>query len=85
MLLNSSVHASRAAFDAYAHNDAMQCNEGTCITLLHEVMTWAAAPAMQSKSASQDLHPYLVYSLDGMAGTGKLTIACTVARRCADT
>jgi hypothetical protein len=57
--------------DVLPHNAL--CHEGTRVALLEKIMAWTAA---------HDAHH--VFWLYGLAGTGKSTIARTVARRCAD-
>jgi hypothetical protein len=57
-----------AAFDSY-ENEHDECLPGTRIELLREVEKWGESP-----------HAKCIFWLDGMAGTGKSTIARTVAR-----
>jgi hypothetical protein len=49
------------------------CHRDTRVALLDEIMKWSAAHDARH-----------VFWLSGLAGTGKSTIARTVARRCAD-
>jgi hypothetical protein len=61
--------ADGAAFDAYERRDEELCLAGTRVDVLGKITAWAAA--------NDGCH---VYWLSGLAGTGKSTIARTVAR-----
>ncbi|KAF8542356.1 putative WD-repeat protein [Trichophaea hybrida] len=65
--------ADGAAFNSRLWEHKAGCLNGTRVDLLHQIMTW-------SESASGAG----IYWLNGMAGTGKSTIARTVARDCHD-
>ncbi len=72
-------YAGSAKFNAYPRQDNALCHQGTHVALLDTIMEWAAPVA-----PAADAGAHRVFWLDGMAGTGKLTVARTVARRCAD-
>jgi hypothetical protein len=77
-MLRSLPYATGAEYSSYVANDSaigntVQCHHGTRVALLDKIMAWSAA---------QDSRH--VFWLSGLAGTGKLTIARTVARRCTD-
>jgi hypothetical protein len=55
------------------HSEVVLCHRGTRVDLLDQIMAWSAA--------GDERH---VFWLSGLAGTGKSTIARTVAHRCAD-
>lgn len=57
-----------AVFDSYATEDTPMCLANTRVDLLKQVVEW-----------SNDPHGSCIYWLKGMAGTGKSTIARTVA------
>ena len=61
--------AESAAFDSFDEDIEDRCLPGTRVELLQEVAEWASSP--KSKC---------IFWLDGMAGTGKSTIARTVAQ-----
>ena len=61
--------AKSAAFDSFDEGIEDRCLPGTRVELLQEVAEWASSP--ESKC---------IFWLDGMAGTGKSTIARTVAQ-----
>jgi MoxR-like ATPase len=50
--------------------------------ILSEIMAWARGAG--SKNGDGDGQQQRIFWLDGMAGTGKSTIARTIARRCSD-
>ncbi|KAF9786370.1 hypothetical protein BJ322DRAFT_1140245, partial [Thelephora terrestris] len=61
----------RHAKDAeYRHGNPDRCLKGTRRTILDEIELWA-----------RDFHKHSIYWLNGLAGTGKSTIARTVAER----
>jgi hypothetical protein len=74
-LLPSASGAKHSAYVSAdgAQGDEVLCHQGTRVALLDTIMAWSAA--------SDARH---VFWLSGIAGTGKSTIARTVARRCAD-
>ncbi|RFU78839.1 nacht and wd40 domain [Trichoderma arundinaceum] len=63
-----------AAFDSYDNEHSPTCLAATRSELLEEIERWANNPTQQH-----------IYWLQGKAGTGKSTIARTVATRLADT
>ena len=67
-LLNSIGHAKGAEYD---HRGRSGCLQGTRVVLLHDIEEWA-----------QDKNRPGIFWLNGLAGTGKSTIAQTVAERC---
>ncbi|MCJ1425618.1 hypothetical protein MMC29_003518 [Sticta canariensis] len=70
--LGKLVVADSAAFDSYYRQHEPQCVQNTRVDLLRQVQTW---------STSSDR---CIFWLNGMAGTGKSTIARTVAGTFAD-
>ncbi|KAK5988504.1 Vegetative incompatibility protein HET-E-1 [Cladobotryum mycophilum] len=66
--------AEKAAFDSYAKEQNPVCLPKTRIELLHQISEWAENPSTKS-----------IFWLNGMAGTGKLTISRTIARSFAST
>ncbi|KAH0543088.1 hypothetical protein FGG08_002602 [Glutinoglossum americanum] len=62
--------ADGAAFDSYRSQHEPQCLPDTRVDLLRQIMEWSANP-----------HDKCIFWLSGMAGTGKSTIARTIARR----
>jgi hypothetical protein len=71
-LLRSLPYVRGAEFNSSARADNSTCHQGTRVALLDQIMAWAAARDQRH-----------VFWLSGLAGTGKSTIARTVARRCA--
>jgi hypothetical protein len=67
-LLNTLPRVPQARYDAI--NGITGCLNDTRTTLLHEINTWAS---------NVDLNEPRIYLLSGLAGTGKSTIALTVA------
>ncbi len=71
-------YASGAKYSTFVANDGdlsyeVLCHRGTRVLLLNQIMAWCAAHDARH-----------VFWLSGLAGTGKSTIARTVASRCAD-
>ena len=67
----SVLNSVRCAYAAeYRHGERKGCLEGTRITVLDEIELWAS-----------DFTKPPVYWLNGLAGTGKSTIAQTIAER----
>jgi hypothetical protein len=66
--------AIEAGFESFSDRDEAQCLQGTRTELLQKIMDWAISPSPKS-----------IFWLKGMAGTGKSTIARTVARSLKDT
>lgn len=64
-------YAVEAPFNSYQRQQEPTCLPGTRVDLLQEIYDWADR---------QDEH--FIFWLNGLAGTGKSTIARTVARRC---
>jgi len=69
--LSSLPYVEDAPFNSYAKQHEPTCLPNTRIDLLQEIYDWADR---------QDEH--FIFWLSGLAGTGKSTIARTVARRC---
>ncbi|KAH0541390.1 hypothetical protein FGG08_004154 [Glutinoglossum americanum] len=72
-LLNELPYADGAAFNSKLWEHEPQCLPETRIDLLQQVMAWSEDPNSSS-----------IFWLNGMAGTGKSTIARTVAHAFAD-
>jgi hypothetical protein len=68
--LNSLPYAVGAPFNSYLKQDKSTCLQNTRVDILHKIHTWADG---QDKRC--------IFWLNGLAGTGKSTIARTVARR----
>ncbi len=79
-LLDRLPYAAHASFDHYSREGDALCLPGTRMQILADIMAWARG---EPRSALGSSSPR-IYWLNGMAGTGKSTIARTVARRCAD-
>ncbi|KAL5341946.1 hypothetical protein BJX70DRAFT_11388 [Aspergillus crustosus] len=69
ILLHGLSHVAKAAFHSFALPDTAACLENTRVALLKDVEHWAT---------TKDSQP--VFWLQGIAGTGKTTIAKTIAR-----
>ena len=67
-LLNNLPYAESAAFDSYLRRHDPQCLPNIRVELLQQVRVWADDPDGRC-----------IFWLHGMAGTGKSTIARTVA------
>ncbi|KAF9779769.1 hypothetical protein BJ322DRAFT_1146253 [Thelephora terrestris] len=63
-------HCHRAKFAGYKHGNRANCLKGTRESVLDEIEQWA-----------EDFEEPCVYWLNGLAGTGKSTIAQTIAER----
>jgi hypothetical protein len=92
-LLAKLPYAVSATFNHYRWQDESQCQPGTRPHILDEIMAWARSGSSNSNSSSSSAaadgaddssSPQRIFWLDGMAGTGKSTIARTIARRCSD-
>ena len=70
--LEKLVCAKYAAFDAYG-SESIRCYRETRKEILDEIEEWAEDPGSEC-----------IFWLSGMAGTGKSSIARTIARRFAD-
>ena len=70
-ILNRLPYVVEAPFNSYQRQQEPTCLPGTRVDLLQEIYDWADR---------QDEH--FIFWLNGLAGTGKSTIARTVARRC---
>jgi len=70
-LLEKLAYAGDALFNSYENDQRHHlCLEGTRVDVLQQITGWAA-----------DISPQCVFWLKGLAGTGKSTIATTVAFR----
>lgn len=69
-ILNRLPYAVKAPFNSYQRQHEPTCLPGTRVDILQEIYDWADR---------QDEH--FIFWLNGLAGTGKSTIARTVARR----
>ncbi|SLM34884.1 P-loop containing nucleoside triphosphate hydrolase [Lasallia pustulata] len=69
-LLSHLPYAVDAPFNTYSRQHDPTCLPDTCVDLLREISTWA-----DGKDGR------FIYWLNGLAGTGKSTIARTVARK----
>lgn len=65
--------AKGASFDSHIEEHNSRCLANTRVELQHQIKEWA-----------KDKHGKTIYWLNGMAGTGKSTIARTIARSLAD-
>ncbi|KAI9770961.1 MAG: hypothetical protein M1840_002665 [Geoglossum simile] len=73
---NNSINlpiAEGASFDSHAEEHNARCLRNTRVELLGQIMEWA-----------KDRNDKPIFWLNGMAGTGKSTIACSVAQSFAD-
>ena len=79
-----SYVAVRAAYDA--HPDRTPCLEGTRTEVLETILAWASYQAppgdMAGPAAESARERPHVFWLNGLAGTGKTTVAYTVAQQC---
>ena len=69
-LLNKLAYMGKALFDSYENEKRPRCLKNTRVKILKEIKIWAC-------SKSQ----HCIYWLQGMLGTGKSTIALTVAQQ----
>jgi hypothetical protein len=69
-LLLHLPYAVEAPFNSYVKQDSSTCPPNTRVSLLKEIYNWVDSEAEQC-----------IFWLNGLAGTGKSTIARTVARR----
>jgi hypothetical protein len=89
-LLAKLPYAKNAAFNHYDRQGDDLCMPNTRTDVLREIMAWThGEPGCAQDNGnrggrSAGAPPKRVYWLNGMAGTGKSTIARTVARRCHD-
>jgi hypothetical protein len=75
-LLAKLPYAESATFNHCRWQGESQCLAGTRSAILSDILSWARGAAYGGGQR--------IFWLDGMAGTGKSTIARTVARRCSD-
>ncbi|KAG8995678.1 hypothetical protein FRB94_008874 [Tulasnella sp. JGI-2019a] len=73
-LLEQTLRPADAQYDSHSRKAASSCLEGTRVALLQQICNW-----VYSQDPSQRRMLYLY----GLAGTGKCTIAETIARYCA--
>jgi hypothetical protein len=69
LVLDCLPHAVNAPFNSYANQDSPSCFPNTRVDLLREIYKWADGQNGQC-----------IFWLNGLAGTGKSTVARTVAR-----
>lgn len=69
-ILERLAVAADAPFDSYENQRHRLCLEKTRVGILQRIMQWATSPS-----------PQCVFWLKGMAGTGKSTVAITVASK----
>jgi hypothetical protein len=84
LLLQRLPFAARAVFNHYDRSTESLCLPNTRVDILHKIMAWARSQLGPSGSSSGSDGQQRIYRPDGMAGTGKSTIAHTIARRCFD-
>ena len=70
------MYAKRAHYSA--NKVRKTCLEGTRVDLLEELWIWILAACTQTGA----ILTYIVYWINGLAGTGKTTIAMSIAERC---
>jgi hypothetical protein len=93
-LLATLSYAASATFNHGRWQGESQCLTGTRSRILGEIMAWACGGGSSGSSSSGGGgdgatgqgagRQQRIFWLDGMAGTGKSTIARTVARACSD-
>ncbi len=95
-LLAALPYAATATFNDCRWEGEPLCLAGTRMQLLAEIMSWARGAvnsgaigiggggSVRPGGGNSSDCPQRIFWLDGMAGTGKSTIARTVARRCSD-
>jgi hypothetical protein len=90
-LLAKLPYAASATFNHYRWQGESQCLAGTRTHLLDAIMAWARSAAAATpidggrdgnSGSSSGGGGQRIFWLDGMAGTGKSTIARSIARRC---
>jgi hypothetical protein len=88
-LLAKLPYAEKAAFNHYDRQGDSLCMPNTRTEVLRDIMAWALGELSskigngdRSDGGSDGGQQKRVYWLNGMAGTGKSTIARTVARQC---
>lgn len=69
-ILNRFRVAQGAAYDDFSYTSRDECHPATCLEILDTIYRWAADPSSPS-----------IFWLQGMAGTGKSTIAQTVSKQ----
>ncbi|KAG8987837.1 hypothetical protein FRB94_009684 [Tulasnella sp. JGI-2019a] len=74
-LLEQTLKPADALYDSHSRKAASSCFEGTRVALLQQICSWIY---------SQDPDQLCMMYLYGLAGTGKSTIAETIARYCAE-
>ena len=69
-LLNKLLYVGEAQFNSHENENRQPCLQNTRVKILEEIRDWARSTSRQC-----------IYLLQGMAGTGKSTIALTVAHQ----
>ena len=72
-LLEKLAYVADASFDSYENQRHRLCHDKTRVDVLQQIMQWATSTS-----------PQCIFWLKGMAGTGKSTVAITVARQLRD-
>jgi DNA replication protein DnaC len=67
---SSIPYAAPAPFDSYENQRTPLCLPDTRVDVLKDIITWADGQDERYN-----------FWLNGLAGTGKSTVACTIARR----
>jgi pantothenate kinase-related protein Tda10 len=68
-ILDRLPYAENAPYNSFARQHELTCLSNTRVEVLREIHEWADGQDMPC-----------IFWLNGMAGTGKSTIACTVAQ-----
>ncbi len=77
--------AAEATIHHYSQQGKSLCMANTCTQVLDRIMAWARGePSNSSGAGGGGSRSKRIYWLSGMAGTGKSTIARTIARACLD-
>ena len=68
LLLSKLLYADGASFDSHERQHEPYCLPDTRVDIRHQIMKWSTDPCQKT-----------IFWLNGMAGTGKSTIARTIA------